>query len=103
VRTNELIAARWEEIDLNWHRPGSRADERQARQPEGASGAPASKGCLLAVDLVMGSFSKPFGSNGGFVAIRESALKQFLKVYSPLNTFSNALRPSPLWYVLPLI
>lgn len=45
------------------------------------------------VDLVMGSFSKTFGSNGGFVASRHASVKQFLKVFSPSQTFSNALSP----------
>jgi len=45
------------------------------------------------VDLVMGSFSKTFGSNGGFVACRSRALKEYLRFYSPSATFSNALSP----------
>jgi glycine C-acetyltransferase len=60
----------------------------------GGTGSLGAQGCLGDVDLVMGSFSKTFGSNGGFVASRESAVKQFLKVYSPSNTFSNALSPA---------
>lgn len=45
------------------------------------------------VDLVMGSFSKTFGSNGGFVATRSRAVKEYLRFYSPTCTFSNALSP----------
>ena len=45
------------------------------------------------VDLVMGSFSKTFGSNGGFVASKTRAVKEYLKFYSPPQTFSNALSP----------
>ena len=45
------------------------------------------------VDLVMGSFSKTFASNGGFVACRSRALKEYLRFYSPSSTFSNALSP----------
>ena len=60
----------------------------------GGTGSLGAQGCLGGVDLVMGSFSKTFGSNGGFVASREAAVKQFLKVYSPSNTFSNALSPA---------
>ena len=45
------------------------------------------------VDLVMGSFSKTFASNGGFVACRSRALKEYLRFYSPSATFSNALSP----------
>lgn len=45
------------------------------------------------VDLVMGSFSKTFGSNGGFVAMGDRAVKEYLRFYSPSCTFSNALSP----------
>jgi len=43
------------------------------------------------VDLVMGSFSKTFASNGGFVACKKRAIKEYLRFYSPSATFSNAL------------
>lgn len=46
------------------------------------------------VDLVMGSFSKTFASNGGFVACRERALREYLRYYSSPNTFSNAMSPA---------
>ena len=46
------------------------------------------------VDLVMGSFSKTFASNGGFVAMNDRAVKEYLRFYSPSCTFSNALSPS---------
>jgi glycine C-acetyltransferase len=52
------------------------------------------QGMLGKVDLVMGSFSKTFGSNGGFVACRNRAIKEYLRFYSPPCTFSNALSPS---------
>lgn len=45
------------------------------------------------VDLVMGSFSKTFASNGGFVATNNRAVKEYLLYYSPTCTFSNALSP----------
>ena len=45
------------------------------------------------VDLVMGSFSKTFASNGGFVACKSRAVKEYLRFYSPPCTFSNALSP----------
>ena len=45
------------------------------------------------IDLVMGSFSKTFGSNGGFVACGSRAIKEYLRFYSPPCTFSNALSP----------
>ena len=48
-------------------------------------------GMLGEVDLVMGSFSKTFASNGGFVACRSRAVQEYMKFYSPSATFSNAL------------
>jgi glycine C-acetyltransferase len=45
------------------------------------------------IDIVMGSFSKTFGSNGGFVSCNSPAVKQYLKFYGCSNTFSNALSP----------
>jgi glycine C-acetyltransferase len=45
------------------------------------------------VDLVMGSFSKTFGSNGGFVTSRSPAVREYLKFYGCSQTFSNALSP----------
>ena len=45
------------------------------------------------VDLVMGSFSKTFASNGGFVACKNRAVKEYLRFYSAPATFSNALSP----------
>lgn len=46
------------------------------------------------VDVVMGSFSKTFASNGGFVAARGRAVKEYMRYYSSPNTFSNALSPA---------
>jgi glycine C-acetyltransferase len=46
------------------------------------------------VDIVMGSFSKTFASNGGFVACNSAAVREYLKFYSAPQTFSNALAPS---------
>lgn len=45
------------------------------------------------VDLVMGSFSKTFASNGGFVASARRSVKEYLRYYSSPNTFSNAMSP----------
>ncbi|HTV89142.1 MAG TPA: aminotransferase class I/II-fold pyridoxal phosphate-dependent enzyme [Stellaceae bacterium] len=45
------------------------------------------------VDIVMGSFSKTFASNGGFVACRSAAVREYLKFYGCSATFSNALSP----------
>ena len=51
------------------------------------------QGMLDQVDLVVGSFSKSFASNGGFVAVSTRAAKEYLKYYSATQTFSNALSP----------
>ena len=52
------------------------------------------QGMLGKVDVVMGSFSKTFASNGGFVAARGRAIKEYMRYYSSPNTFSNALSPA---------
>jgi len=46
------------------------------------------------IDIVMGSFSKTFASNGGFVASHTRAVKEYMRYYSSPNTFSNALSPA---------
>jgi len=46
------------------------------------------------VDLVMGSFSKTFASNGGFVASGKRAVREYLRYYASPNTFSNAMSPA---------
>ena len=51
------------------------------------------QGLLGKVDLVMGSFSKTFASNGGFIATHSEAVRQYLKFYGSPQTFSNALSP----------
>ncbi len=45
------------------------------------------------IDIVIGSFSKTFASNGGFVAVKTRAAAEYLKYYSAPHTFSNALSP----------
>ena len=45
------------------------------------------------VDIVMGSFSKTFASNGGFVATQSRGVQQYLRYFSAPGTFSNALSP----------
>lgn len=45
------------------------------------------------VDLVMGSFSKTFASNGGFVACNSAAVREYLRYFGSSGTFSNALSP----------
>ena len=44
-------------------------------------------------DIIIGSFSKTFGSNGGFIAVKTKAAAEYLKYYSATHTFSNALSP----------
>ncbi len=44
-------------------------------------------------DIIIGSFSKTFASNGGFIAVRDRATAEYLKYYSATHTFSNALSP----------
>ncbi len=51
------------------------------------------QGMLHQADLIVGSFSKSFASNGGFVAVGTRAAKEYLKYYSATQTFSNALSP----------
>lgn len=51
------------------------------------------QGMLEKVDIVMGSFSKTFASNGGFVATNHPALKLALRYGSNPLTFSNAISP----------
>ena len=52
------------------------------------------------VDIVMGSFSKTFASNGGFVACGSRSIKEYLRFYSPSTTFSNAMSPAQAAVVL---
>jgi 7-keto-8-aminopelargonate synthetase-like enzyme len=46
----------------------------------------------VAPDVIMGSFSKTFASNGGFVLCSPS-IYEYLCYYSPSHLFSNALSP----------
>ena len=48
---------------------------------------------LECADVIIGSFSKTFGSNGGFIAVPAKATAEYLKYYSATHTFSNALSP----------
>ena len=45
------------------------------------------------VDIIVGSFSKTFAANGGFIAVKTKAAAEYLKYYSATQTFSNALSP----------
>jgi len=59
----------------------------------GGGGAIAAQGMTGKVDIVMGSFSKTFASNGGFVASNHPALKLALRYACGPSTFTNALSP----------
>lgn len=59
----------------------------------GGRGHIGAQNMLGKVDIVMGSFSKTFASNGGFVAVKERPIKEYLRFYSPTTTFSNAMSP----------
>jgi 7-keto-8-aminopelargonate synthetase-like enzyme len=60
---------------------------------EGGRGFIGMQGMAGKLDIVMGSFSKTFASNGGFVACNSPAVRQYLKFYGCSATFSNALSP----------
>ncbi|HWM95188.1 MAG TPA: aminotransferase class I/II-fold pyridoxal phosphate-dependent enzyme [Thermoanaerobaculia bacterium] len=45
------------------------------------------------VDLVMGSFSKTFASNGGFLATHDRSVRQYLGIYGGSHMYSNGFSP----------
>jgi len=53
-----------------------------------------SQNMLGRVDLIVGSFSKTFATNGGFVATQRRELCEYLRYLSPPATFSSALAPT---------
>jgi glycine C-acetyltransferase len=59
----------------------------------GGSGVLGMQKLLGKVDLAMGAFSKSFASNGGFLASRSPAVKQYVKMFGGSHFFSNALSP----------
>ncbi len=59
----------------------------------GGTGVMGIQEMLGQVDIAMGAFSKSFCSNGGFVASRSPALKQYVKMFGGSHFFSNALSP----------
>jgi glycine C-acetyltransferase len=59
----------------------------------GGTGSVGAQGMLGKVDLVMGAFSKTFASNGGFLATRSAAVRQFVRVFGGPHIFSNAMSP----------
>ena len=50
------------------------------------------QGMLGKIDLVMGSFSKSFASNGGFVACGSCAVKEYLRFIAPLRPSQTRCR-----------
>jgi 7-keto-8-aminopelargonate synthetase-like enzyme len=77
-----------------WRDPDGRRRAR-SRLPRGRRGTGhiGIQNMLGHVDIVMGSFSKTFASNGGFVAMRDRAVKEYIRYYNVAGTFSNALSP----------
>lgn len=51
------------------------------------------EGMLGDIDLVMGSFSKTFASNGGFVATRHAGVRSYIEAFGGPHAFSNAMSP----------
>ncbi|QSQ27888.1 aminotransferase class I/II-fold pyridoxal phosphate-dependent enzyme [Pyxidicoccus parkwayensis] len=68
------------------------AHDLGALGPRG-TGSLGAQGLLGKVDLVVGAFSKTFASNGGFMATRSPAVRQFVRVMGGPHIFSNALLP----------
>ncbi len=68
------------------------AHDLGATGPSG-TGQLGAQGVLDDVDLIMGSFSKTFASNGGFLACKTRAVRDFVEFQSGPHTFSNALSP----------
>lgn len=59
----------------------------------GGTGHIGRSGLLGTVDVVMGSFSKTFAANGGFVATRHAGVRAYVEAYGGPHVFSNALSP----------
>lgn len=75
------------------------AHDLGATGPRG-TGSLGIQGMLGKVDLVVGAFSKTFASNGGFMATRNPAVRQFVRVMGGPHIFSNALLPTQAAVVL---
>lgn len=59
----------------------------------GGLGIAGAQGVLAGIDVLVGSFSKSFASNGGFVAANDVALGTLLRCACGPYTFSNAISP----------
>lgn len=57
------------------------------------TGSIGAQGMLGKVDLVMGVFSKTFSANGGFLATRSPAVRQFIRVFGSPHIFSTGMSP----------
>jgi len=68
------------------------AHDLGASGPEG-TGEIGLQGMLGSIDIVMGSFSKSFGTNGGFIAVNSAAARLAISSYGGSFTFSTALSP----------
>lgn len=68
------------------------AHDLGAMGPDG-TGIIGMQGMLGEIDLVMGAFSKSFGTNGGFVATHSRAVKHYVKTYGGSHLFSTAISP----------
>lgn len=60
--------------------------------PDG-TGQLGAQGLLGQVDIVMGSFSKTFATNGGFIATRSEASSEYIRYFGNSYAFSTALGP----------
>lgn len=59
----------------------------------GGSGHIGREEMLGEIDIVMGSFSKTFASNGGFVATRHAGVRSYVEAFGGPHAFSNAMSP----------
>ncbi|PNE41119.1 hypothetical protein AOB60_10405 [Streptomyces noursei] len=59
----------------------------------GGTGQIGAQGLYGEMDLVMGSFSKCFATNGGFIATSSKDVADYLSIYATSHFFSSALSP----------
>ncbi len=59
----------------------------------GGSGHIGRESMLGEIDIVMGAFSKTFGSNGGFVATRHEGVRRYVEAFGGPHAFSNSMSP----------
>ncbi len=68
------------------------AHDLGALGPDG-TGFIGAEGMLGQIDLVVGSFSKTFASNGGFVACRQRSATEYIRSFSTAYASSSAISP----------